>query len=98
MRAAQWETQIWQRPAGGKQPPTSWRGWRKQQVRHIDLQFTDVIGGVKTVTIPASQLGEAIAHGTWFDGSSVDSFARTAESDMYLIPDPSTFQLLPWAR
>ena len=69
-----------------------------EQVRHIDLQYTDVIGGVKTVTIPASQLGQAINHGTWFDGSSVDSFARTAESDMYLVPDPSTFQVLPWGQ
>jgi glutamine synthetase len=69
-----------------------------EQVRHVDLQYTDVIGGVKTVTIPASQLGPAIAHGTWFDGSSVDSFARTAESDMYLVPDPSTFQVLPWGQ
>ncbi len=42
------------------------------QVRAIDLQFTDVVGGVKTVTIPASQLSEAIEHGTWFDGSSVE--------------------------
>jgi glutamine synthetase len=66
-------------------------------VRHIDLQFTDVMGAVKTVTIPAAQLGDAVDHGTWFDGSSVESFARTAESDMYLIPDPTTFQLLPWA-
>ena len=65
-------------------------------VRHIDLQFTDVMGAVKTVTIPASQLADAVDHGTWFDGSSVESFARTAESDMYLIPDPNTFQLLPW--
>jgi glutamine synthetase len=69
-----------------------------EQVRHIDLQYTDVIGGVKTVTIPASQLGQAISHGVWFDGSSVDSFARTAESDMYLVPDPVTFQLLPWGK
>jgi len=69
-----------------------------EQVRHVDLQYTDVIGGVKTVTIPASQLGQAIAHGVWFDGSSVDSLARTAESDMYLIPDPSTFQVLPWGQ
>jgi glutamine synthetase len=53
---------------------------------------------VKTVTIPAFQLGQAIAHGTWFDGSSVDSFARTAESDMYLVPDASTFQVLPWGQ
>jgi glutamine synthetase len=66
--------------------------------RHVDLQFTDVIGGVKTVTIPASQLRDAVEHGTWFDGSSVESFARTAESDMYLVPDPGTFQLLPWMR
>ena len=75
-------------------PPDLLARVEEAQVRHIDLQFTDVVGGVKTVTIPASQLGEAIEHGTWFDGSSVDSFARTAESDMYLVPDPSTFQLL----
>ncbi|HZU77393.1 MAG TPA: type I glutamate--ammonia ligase [Dehalococcoidia bacterium] len=61
------------------------------------MQFTDVVGGVKTVTIPAGQLQDAVEHGTWFDGSSVESFARTAESDMYLVPDPDTFQLLPWA-
>jgi len=63
----------------------------------VDLQFTDVVGSVKTVTIPAQQLGDAVEHGTWFDGSSVEGFARTAESDMYLVPDPTTFQLLPWA-
>ena len=67
------------------------------RVRHLDLQFTDVMGAVKTVTIPAAQLRDAVEHGTWFDGSSVESFARTAESDMYLVPDPTTFQLLPWA-
>src|SRR5579864_982912 len=66
-------------------------------VRHVDLQFTDVMGAVKTVTIPSGQLAAAMEHGTWFDGSSVESFARTAESDMYLLPDPSTFQVLPWA-
>ncbi|MGH7686912.1 MAG: type I glutamate--ammonia ligase [Candidatus Dormibacteria bacterium] len=67
-------------------------------VRHVDLQFTDVMGAVKTVTIPAAQLADAMEHGTWFDGSSVESFARTAESDMYLVPDPGTFQILPWSR
>src|ERR1700716_3692478 len=66
-------------------------------VRSIDLQFTDVMGAVKTVTIPASGLADSIEHGTWFDGSSVESFARTAESDMYLVPDLGTFRLLPWA-
>ncbi len=70
----------------------------KSNVRYVDLQFTDVMGAVKTVTIPLNQLGDSLEHGTWFDGSSVESFARTAESDMYLVPDPSTFQVLPWSR
>ena len=61
--------------------------------RYIDLQFTDVMGAVKTVTIPADQLPDTIEHGTWFDGSSVESFARTAESDMYLVPDLETFRV-----
>lgn len=65
-------------------------------VRYVDLQFTDVMGAVKTVTIPAEQLADAIERGTWFDGSSVESMARTAESDMYLVPDLTTFRLLPW--
>ncbi|HZB97207.1 MAG TPA: type I glutamate--ammonia ligase [Candidatus Sulfotelmatobacter sp.] len=65
-------------------------------IRYVDLQFTDVMGTVKTVTIPADQLADSIGHGTWFDGSSVESLARTAENDMYLVPDPSTFQVLPW--
>src|ERR1019366_4137097 len=56
-------------------------------IRHLDLQFTDVTGSVKTVTIPADQLA-----------SSVESVARTAESDMYLVPDPATFAVLPWAE
>ena len=66
-------------------------------VRSIDLQFTDVTGAVKTVTIPAAGLADSMEHGTWFDGSSVEGFARTAESDMYLVPDLTTFRLLPWA-
>src|ERR1017187_10980979 len=66
-------------------------------IRDFDLQFPDVTGSVKTVTIPADQLAAALEHGVWFDGSSVESVARTAESDMYLVPDPTTFAVLPWA-
>ncbi len=66
-------------------------------VRYIDLQFTDVMGAVKNVTIPVDQLPATIEHGTWFDGSSVEFFARTAESDMFLVPDLETFRVLPWA-
>ncbi|MEP7285122.1 MAG: glutamine synthetase family protein [Chloroflexota bacterium] len=65
-------------------------------IKFIDLQFTDVVGMVKNVTIPSTQLSAALEHGIWFDGSSVEGFARIAESDMYLTPDLSTFAVLPW--
>ncbi len=66
-------------------------------VRHVHLQFSDVLGTVKTVTVPAAGIEEALERGVWFDGSSVEGFTRTAESDMYLAPDPATFEVLPWA-
>jgi glutamine synthetase len=70
----------------------------REQVRFVNLQFTDVVGLVKSVTIPLEQFPDAIAHGKWFDGSSIEGFARIAESDMYLIPDLRTFQIIPWER
>lgn len=68
----------------------------QHQIKFIDLQFTDVVGAVKNVTIPVAQMRDAIDHGTWFDGSSIEGFARIAESDMYLVPDADTFAILPW--
>ncbi|NDJ77768.1 MAG: glutamine synthetase [Chloroflexi bacterium] len=67
-----------------------------KNIQLIDLQFTDVAGMVKTVTIDAAQLPHALEHGIWFDGSAVEGFARVAESDMYLVPDLSTLTPLPW--
>lgn len=69
---------------------------KEHDVRTIDLQFTDVAGLVKTVTIDAQQFAPAMENGVWFDGSAVEGVARVAEADMYLKPDPSTFALLPW--
>lgn len=69
-----------------------------EQVRFVNLQFTDITGAVKSVTIPIHQFADSIEHGTWFDGSSIEGFARIAESDMYLKPDVSTFQVIPWER
>jgi len=65
-------------------------------IRFIQLQFTDIIGAVKSVTIPLHQLEASIEHGTWFDGSSIEGFTRIAESDQYLKPDLSTFADIPW--
>ena len=69
---------------------------REQQVRFIHLQFTDVVGIVKGITIPIHELENALDTGVWFDGSSIQGFARIAESDMYLVPDPGTFKVIPW--
>lgn len=67
-----------------------------QDVRSIDLQFIDVTGLIKTVTIDADHLPIAMTEGVWFDGSAVEGFARVAESDMYLMPDLNTLAVLPW--
>ncbi len=64
----------------------------------IDLQFTDILGNVKSVTIPISGLEEALTRGVWFDGSSIKGFMRIQESDMFLMPDPNTYRVLPWSQ
>lgn len=69
---------------------------RESDIKFIDLQFTDIGGSVKNVTIPIKELETTLNHGIWFDGSSVEGFGRVAESDMYLFPDVSTFAILPW--
>src|SRR5687767_12403203 len=67
-------------------------------VRFVQLQFTDIIGHVKAVTIPVHQLEGSVRHGTWFDGSSIEGFTRIAESDQYLMPDMATFAEIPWQK
>lgn len=68
----------------------------KDNVKYISLQFSDIMGIVKSVTIPAAELGKALKSGIWFDGSSVEGFMRIHESDMYLKPDVSTYAVVPW--
>ncbi|PSQ44674.1 type I glutamate--ammonia ligase, partial [Halobacteriales archaeon SW_7_68_16] len=65
-------------------------------VDYVRLQFTDITGTVKAVSIPASQMEKAFTEGIWFDGSSIEGFVRIQESDMRLRPDPTTFAVLPW--
>ena len=66
------------------------------KVRFVSLQFTDIMGVVKNVHIPFHKFGDAVEHGLWFDGSSIEGFARIHESDMYLDPDLETFGIIPW--
>ncbi|MHC1740014.1 MAG: type I glutamate--ammonia ligase [Anaerolineaceae bacterium] len=65
-------------------------------VQYVSLQFTDVTGTVKSVDAPLRQIEEAIENGLWFDGSSIEGFARIQESDMLLRPDLDTYTVLPW--
>ena len=70
---------------------------KADNVKFISLQFTDVTGAVKSVDIPPSRLGTALDDGVWFDGSSVEGFARIQESDMRLVIDQETYAVLPWS-
>ncbi len=65
-------------------------------VKFLRLQFTDIQGQPKNVAIPVQQAEKALEEGIWFDGSSIEGFARIEESDMILKPDLSTYSILPW--
>ncbi|WP_394739868.1 type I glutamate--ammonia ligase [Natronococcus roseus] len=65
-------------------------------VDFLRLQFTDILGTVKNVSVPARQAEKAFTEGIYFDGSSIEGFVRIQESDMRLKPDPETFAVLPW--
>ncbi|HEY8347076.1 MAG TPA: type I glutamate--ammonia ligase [Symbiobacteriaceae bacterium] len=69
---------------------------RDLNVHFIRLQFTDILGVIKNVDIPAQQLEKALDGGILFDGASIEGFVRIEESDMLLKPDPATFAVFPW--
>lgn len=69
---------------------------KEDKIEFILLQFTDLFGVVKNVTIPVSHLPDSLKYGTWFDGSSIEGFARIHESDMFLKPDVDTYSVIPW--
>lgn len=70
----------------------------EMKVAYVNMQFVDVLGMVKAVTIPVHKLSDAMDRNVWFDGSSIEGFMRIQESDMYLKPDLDTFAVLPWTK
>ncbi|MCL9815840.1 type I glutamate--ammonia ligase [Natronocalculus amylovorans] len=70
----------------------------EEGVDFLRLQFTDILGTVKNVSVPARQAEKAFTEGIYFDGSSIEGFVRIQESDMRLKPDPETFAILPWRK
>ncbi len=71
---------------------------KKNDIRFIDLWFSDILGSIKNVTITINELDKALTDGIWFDGSSVEGFGRICESDMFLRPDLNTFRIMPWSE
>lgn len=69
----------------------------EENVKFIRLQFTDILGVLKAISITSDQLQKALDGELMFDGSSIEGFVRIEESDMYLKPDISTFLILPWS-
>ncbi len=69
---------------------------KEHDVKFIRLWFTDILGMLKSFAITVEELEGALEEGMGFDGSSIQGFARIDESDMVAMPDPDTWQLLPW--
>src|SRR3972149_5501413 len=69
---------------------------KEKDVKFIRLWFTDILGAPKSVAITVEELADALDDGIGFDGSSIEGFVRIDESDMVAMPDPTTFQLVPW--
>ena len=69
---------------------------KEQDIEFIRMQFTDIFGQLKNVAITKSQIEKAVNNQIMIDGSSIEGFVRIQESDQYLYPDLSSFQVLPW--
>ena len=69
---------------------------RDNDVKFIRLWFTDILGNIKGFAITVDELHNALTRGMGFDGSSIEGYARSDERDLYALPDPTTFNLLPW--
>lgn len=70
----------------------------EENIKFIRLQFTDLLGVMKNVEVPSSQIDDILEGNVMFDGSSIEGFVRITESDMFLYPDLNTFIILPWEK
>lgn len=68
---------------------------KNKRIKFIQLQFTDIAGVSKSCEIPGERIETVLKDGLWFDGSSIEGFARIYESDMFLKPDINTYLVYP---
>src|ERR1700748_3681122 len=69
----------------------------EEDVEFVDVRFCDLPGTMQHFTVPVSAFGAGVfTDGLMFDGSSIRGFQQIHESDMQLLPDPSTEVLDPF--
>lgn len=68
----------------------------ENDIKFIRLQFCDILGNLKNISISPWQLSKAFDEGMAFDGSSIKGFTSIEDSELFLFPDPSTLCILPW--
>ncbi len=93
-KAAQTQTGADSKPK--KDMEFALREIRDKDIKFVKIWFTDILGFLKSFSIPVEELEKAMTEGIGFDGSSIEGFVRIDESDMVAIADPSTFTMLPW--
>ena len=72
------------------------RAVKEQNIKFIEVQFSDILGSVKTVSFPVSNLEKVLDEGVFIDGSSILGYATIEESDMRAQPILDSFQIYPW--
>lgn len=68
----------------------------QEEVKFIRLAFCDITGRQKNISIMPEELDRAFTHGISFDASAVKGFGSVVNSDLFLYPDPSTLNIMPW--
>jgi glutamine synthetase len=69
---------------------------QEQGIKFVRLQFTDINGIIKNLAVSSKNIESIFENGQSFDGSSITGYRPIEESDMVLVPDPTTFAVLPW--
>ncbi len=67
---------------------------KKDSVEFLQLQFTDIMGNVKSLTIPKNRFEDVIYNGIMFDGSSIKGYKEIENSDMKAVPELSSYTML----
>lgn len=69
---------------------------KEYNIKFIKLQFVDINGQVKNMTVPSEQIDKVLNNEIMLDGSSIKGFRSIETSDMFFHPDINSFQILPW--